>query len=99
EATRKQLGVGQRVTELMNQKQCAPMYSDDMSVSLYADERGCLTDVAVAKVGAFEQALIDFFIRWFAHLIAKINEKGELNDEIDAGLKVGIEKFKATQSW
>jgi len=99
EATRKQLEHGQRVTELMKQKQYAPMSIADMSVSLYAAERGFLTDVEVAKVGAFEQALIAFFNREFADLMAKINVKGDFNDEIDAGLKAGIEKFKATQSW
>jgi F-type H+-transporting ATPase subunit alpha len=31
--------------------------------------------------------------------MAKINVKGDFNDEIDAGLKAGIEKFKATQTW
>jgi F-type H+-transporting ATPase subunit alpha len=25
--------------------------------------------------------------------------KGDFNDEIDAGMKAGIEKFKATQTW
>jgi F-type H+-transporting ATPase subunit alpha len=99
EATRKQLEHGQRVTELMKQKQFAPMSIADMSVSLYAAERGFLTDVDVKKIGAFEQALIAFFNREFADLMAKINVKGDFNDEIDAGLKAGIEKFKATQSW
>ncbi|HVK93020.1 MAG TPA: F0F1 ATP synthase subunit alpha [Mycoplana sp.] len=99
EATRKQLEHGQRVTELMKQKQYAPMSIAEMSLSLYAAERGFLQDVAVAKIGAFEQALIGYFQRENADLLAKINEKGDFNDEIDAGLKAGIEKFKATQSW
>ena len=99
DATRKQLDHGQRVTELMKQKQFAPMSIADMSVSLYAAERGFLADVDVKKVGAFEQGLIAFFNREFADLMAKISVKGDFNDEIDAGLKAGIEKFKATQSW
>ena len=99
EATRKQLEHGQRVTELMKQKQYAPMSIADMSVSLYAAERGFLADVEVAKIISFEQALIAFFKRDHADLMAKINEKGDFNDEIDAGLKAGIEKFKATQTW
>jgi len=99
EATRKQLEHGQRVTELMKQKQYAPMSIAEMAISLYAAERGFLQDVEVSKVGAFEQALIGFFQRENADLLAKINEKGDFNDEIDAGLKAGIEKFKATQSW
>lgn len=99
EATRKQLEHGQRVTELMKQKQFAPMSVAEMSISLYAAERGFLQDVEVAKVGAFEQALLGYFQREKADLLAKINEKGDFNDEIDAGIKAGIEKFKATQSW
>ncbi len=99
EATRKQLEHGQRVTELMKQKQYAPMSIADMSVSLYAAERGYLTDVEVNKVGAFEAALLAFFKRDYAELMAKINEKGDFNNDIDASIKEGIEKFKATQSW
>jgi hypothetical protein len=30
--------------------------------------------------------------------MAKINVKGDFNGEIDAGMKAGIEKFKATQA-
>ena len=99
EATRKQLEHGERVTELMKQKQYAPMSIADMSVSLYAAERGYLTDVEVNKVGAFEAALLAFFKRDYAELMAKINEKGDFNNDIDASIKEGIEKFKATQSW
>ena len=99
EATRKQLEHGERVTELMKQKQYAPMSIADMSVSLYAAERGFLTDIEVNKVGAFEAALLAFFKRDYAELMAKINEKGDFNNDIDAAIKEGIEKFKATQSW
>lgn len=99
EATRKQLEHGERVTELMKQKQYAPMSIADMSVSLYAAERGYLEDVEVNKVGAFEAALLAFFKRDYAELMAKINEKGDFNNDIDASIKEGIEKFKATQSW
>ncbi|MFT0213567.1 F0F1 ATP synthase subunit alpha [Pseudomonas sp. F1_0610] len=99
EATRKQLEHGQRVTELMKQKQYAPMSVADMAIVLYAAERGFLADVAVEKIGAFEAGLLAFFKRDCAELVAKINVKGDFNDEIDAGIKAGIEKFKATQSW
>jgi len=99
EATRKQLEHGQRVTELMKQKQYAPMSVAEMAISLYAAEKGFLTDVEIAKIGAFETALLAWFKREKADLLAKINEKGDYNDEIEAGIKSGIENFKATQSW
>ncbi|CEA04670.1 F0F1 ATP synthase subunit alpha [Pseudomonas saudimassiliensis] len=99
EATRKQLEHGQRVTELMKQKQYAPMSVAEMAISLYAAEKGFLTDVEISKIGAFETALLAWFKREKADLLAKINEKGDYNDEIEAGIKSGIENFKATQSW
>ena len=99
EATRKQLEHGQRVTELMKQHQYAPMSIADMAISLYAAEKGFLVDVELNKIGAFEKALLAYFKRDKADLLAKINEKGDYNDEIEAGIKSGIENFKATQSW
>ena len=99
EATRKQLEHGQRVTELMKQKQYAPMSIAEMAISLYAAEKGFLADVEIAKIGPFETALLAWFKREKADLLAKINEKGDYNDEIEAGIKSGIENFKATQSW
>jgi len=99
DATRKQLEHGKRVTELMKQKQYSPMSIAEMSLSLYAVDRGFLNDVEVAKVGSFEAALLSYFNRDQAELMAKINEKGDFNDDIDAAIKAGIEKFKATQTW
>jgi F-type H+-transporting ATPase subunit alpha len=99
EATRKQLEHGQRVTELMKQGQYAPMSVAEMAIVLYAAEKGFLTDVEMNKIGAFEKALLGYFKRDKAELVAKINEKGDYNDEIEAGIKSGIENFKATQSW
>ena len=99
EATRNQLEHGQRVTELMKQKQYAPMSIAEMSVSLYAAERGYLADVEVNKVGVFEEALLAFFKRDKADLMATINKEAALSKEVDAALKEGIEQFKATQSW
>ncbi len=99
EATRKQLEHGQRVTELMKQGQYAPMSVAEMAIVLYAAEKGFLTDVEMNKIGAFEKSLLAYFKRDKADLVAKINEKGDYNDEIEAGIKSGIENFKATQSW
>ncbi len=39
----------------MKQKQYAPMSIAEMSLSLYAAERGFLQDVEIAKVGSFSR--------------------------------------------
>jgi len=99
EATRAQLEHGQRVTELMKQKQYSPMSVSEMGLSLYAANEGFLKDVELNKIGAFESALIAYFNSEFADLMAQVNEKGDYSDEIAAQFKAGIEKFKSTQTW
>ncbi|WP_300431932.1 F0F1 ATP synthase subunit alpha [Thalassolituus sp.] len=99
EATRKQLEHGKAVTELMKQGQYAPMSTADMGLSIYAATEGFLEDVEVAKIQAFEAALLSYANSEYAELMAKINVKGDYNDEIAAGLKECIEKFKSTQTW
>jgi F-type H+-transporting ATPase subunit alpha len=58
EATRKQLEHGQRVTELMKQKQYAPYSIADQAVSIYASNEGYMADVEVKKIVDFDAALI-----------------------------------------
>ncbi|MCT7359158.1 MAG: F0F1 ATP synthase subunit alpha [Thalassobium sp.] len=99
EATREQLEHGRAVTELMKQKQYAPMSTAEMGLVIYAATEGFLKDVEVNKIQAFEAALLSYANSEYAELMAKINVKGDYNDEIAAGLKECIEKFKGTQTW
>ncbi|AHF02085.1 F0F1 ATP synthase subunit alpha [Thiomicrospira aerophila AL3] len=95
-ATKAQLERGKRVTELMKQKQYSPLTIAEMATSLYAANEGYLDDVEVDKIGAFEAALHSYINSECADLVAKINVKGDWNDEIIAGVKAAIESFKAT---
>ncbi|MDH3945975.1 MAG: F0F1 ATP synthase subunit alpha, partial [Chromatiales bacterium] len=95
EATRKQLERGQRVTELMKQRQYSPLSVAEMAVSLYAANEGYLDDVDFNKVVAFEDAMLAHIRSNNAALIDKINEAGDYNDEIAAEIAKSIEDFKA----
>jgi F-type H+-transporting ATPase subunit alpha len=99
EATRAQLEHGQRVTELMKQSQYSPLSVAEMALVLFAANEGFLKDVELNKVVAFERALLSYANSENAALLAKINEKGDYNDDIAAQLKAAIQKFKATQTW
>lgn len=99
EATREQLEHGQAVTELMKQKQYSPMSVAEMGVVLYAANNGYLKGIEISKIGAFEAALLDYMNSEQKTLMDKINEKGDYNDEIEAGIKDAIDQFKSTQTW
>ncbi|HKV97572.1 MAG TPA: F0F1 ATP synthase subunit alpha [Gammaproteobacteria bacterium] len=99
EVTRRQLDRGQRVTELMKQKQYAPLSIADMALSLYAANEGYLDDIDVKKVVVFEAALHSYFQAHFAALRDRINASGDYGSEIERGLKKAVVEFKKTQAW
>ncbi|HLT90373.1 MAG TPA: F0F1 ATP synthase subunit alpha, partial [Woeseiaceae bacterium] len=93
EATRRQLQRGQRVTELMKQKQYSPLSVAEMALSLYAVNEGYLDPVEVSRVTAYEAALHDYARANHQDLLDRINETGDWNDEIEAGLKQVCDGF------
>ena len=94
EATRKQLERGQRVTELMKQKQYSPLSVAEMALSLFAVNEGYLDQLEVDKVGDYEAALHDYAKANHGDLLDKINETGDYNDDIAAELKACCDGFK-----
>jgi F-type H+-transporting ATPase subunit alpha len=99
ETTRKQLERGQRVTELMKQKQYAPLSTAEMALSLFAANEGFLDDVEIKKIVDFESALHAHANSHFGDLMARINETADYDDEIQAGLRKCLEDFKANGAW
>ena len=91
--TRKQLERGQRVTELMKQKQYSPLSVAEMALSLYAVNEGYLDEVDVARVVDYEAALHDFARSNHGDVLESINASGDYNDEIAASLKKVCDGF------
>jgi len=98
-ATRAQLERGIRVTELMKQKQYAPLSIAQLALSLYAAEKGYLDDLPVAQILPFEKGLHAHFENTLGDWVKAANDKADWNDTIEAALKKGIEEFKKTGSW
>ena len=99
DATRAPLEHGQRVTELMKQRQYSPLSVAEMAVSLYAANEGHLQDIELNKVLDFEASLLSYMNSENAKLMDRINTTGDYDDDIEAQFKAALEQFKATQSW
>lgn len=97
EVTRKQLERGQRVTEILKQKQYMPLSVAEIAVSLFAVDRGLLDDVELSKIVPFAEELLNYMRSTHASLLEKINKTCDYNDEIAGELSKAIEKFKSTQ--
>ena len=99
DATRAQLEHGQRVTELMKQKQYSPLQIAEMGLSIYAANEGYLREVPLNKVLDFEASLLSFAASEYGDLLNQINETGNWDDETEAKYKEIMEKFVSTQSY
>ena len=95
DATRAQLELGERVTELMKQAQYSPLSVAEMAFTLFAANEGYLDDVDVKKVVAYEAAMLADMKSSHADLMTKINETGDYNDDIAAQMKSALDNFKA----
>ena len=99
DATRRQLEHGERINELMKQKQYSPMTVAEMGVVLYAANEGFLQDIEVEKILDFEAALISYMNSEEASFMEKVNKEGAYSEDVVNKMHQSIEKFKNTQTW
>lgn len=66
---RKQFDYGQKVIELLKQKQYASMFVAQQFLVLFVVERGYLADVELSKIGSFEVVLLVYVDRDYVSLM------------------------------
>jgi F-type H+-transporting ATPase subunit alpha len=99
ETTRKQLERGQRITEVMKQKQYMPLSVAEEATILFAADKGYLDDVPLDRIPMFEQELNAYLLSKYKEFVDRINQTGELNDDVVQTLTTILESFKANQTW
>jgi F-type H+-transporting ATPase subunit alpha len=98
DATRRQLERGQRVTEVMKQRQYAPMSVAQMALSIYAVNNGYMDKVDPKKVVEFEAALQSFARSSYREALDAINAEPTLKKH-EAALKKICDDFLATGAY
>jgi F-type H+/Na+-transporting ATPase subunit alpha len=98
DATRRQLERGQRVTEVMKQRQYAPMSVAEMALSIYAVNNGYMDKVARNKIVEFETALQNFARSSHKAALDAINAEPTLKKH-EAALKKICEDFQSTGAY
>ncbi|MGD0466323.1 MAG: F0F1 ATP synthase subunit alpha [Gammaproteobacteria bacterium] len=92
--TLSQLERGQRVTELIKQKQYCPISVGLMAISLFAVSNGYLDDVPLKKIGEFEQELHNYVEVDYRDFLDDLNIKKDFNDEVSNKIIEIILNFK-----
>ena len=99
DVTRRQLERGQRVTEVMKQRQYAPLDVAQQALTLFAVDKGYLDDLELGEVSRFEDALQAFMGSQHADFMASVNETPELSDEVEQKFIAALDDFKANHTW
>jgi F-type H+-transporting ATPase subunit alpha len=99
EATRKQLDKGQRMMELLKQKQYSPLSVAEMALTLFAIEKGYMDEMPINKLRDFEAVLHDYAADQYGEFMAKLSQTGAYDDEVANKLTEIIEQCQQTQSW
>ncbi|MGN1357639.1 MAG: F0F1 ATP synthase subunit alpha [Succinivibrionaceae bacterium] len=82
DSTRAQLNHGQKVTELMKQKQYSPLTVAEQSLILFAVEKKYLDNIELENLASFESSLLSFANTNYSSLMNEINTNGQYNDDI-----------------
>ena len=92
-ATKQTLNRGERLTELLKQKQYQPMAVSEMVPLIYAGVNGHLDNVPVAKILQWEADFLSHLKNNETDLLALIDKEGQVTKEIDAKLKDVVQSF------
>ena len=83
DATREQLEDGQRITELLKQKQFSPRSVACISIVLFAIEYKYLKNVEKERMQSFEDNLRDYFKSKHKDVWEEVNRTGDWNDDLE----------------
>jgi F-type H+-transporting ATPase subunit alpha len=92
-ATRAQLDRGERLVEVLKQRQYQPVSIEKQVVILYAGTRGHLDRIAVADVGSYESELFAFLETRHPAILATIADRKRIDEQLATALNDALEEF------
>ncbi|KAI9171615.1 ATP synthase subunit alpha [Paramyrothecium foliicola] len=92
-ATKQTLSRGERLTELLKQKQYSPMAVNEMVPLIFAGVNGYLDPIPVSKVLQWESDYLAHLKTNEADLLATIDKEGAISKETEAKLKDVTQSF------
>ncbi|KAF7118622.1 hypothetical protein CNMCM5793_008160 [Aspergillus hiratsukae] len=92
-STKQTLARGERLTELLKQKQYSPMAVSDMVPLIFAGVNGYLDSIPVGKILTWEADFLAHLKSNQPELLETIDKEGQVSKELEAQLREVIESF------
>ncbi|GAM33703.1 mitochondrial F1F0 ATP synthase subunit [Talaromyces pinophilus] len=97
-STKQTLNRGERLTELLKQKQYSPMAVSEMVPLIFAGVNGHLDNIPVAKIEKWEEDFTAYLKSNQAEVLQTIDKEGQLSKDLEAKLKDVIVEFNKSFS-
>lgn len=94
-ATQQQLTRGEKMVEILKQKQYEPCTLAEQVIIIYVGTRGNLDDVPTPQLARFEKEFIAFIRNKYPDVEVQINKTRELSENEENKLNHAVEEFKA----
>jgi len=95
-STKQTLNRGERLTQLLKQKQYSPMAAEEQVPLIFAGVNGFLDEVPLERIGEFEEAFLAHLKSNETEILEAIRTKGELSNELLEKLRSTTKSFVAT---
>ena len=92
-ATQQLLNRGEKLTELLKQKQYVPMPAEEQVCVLYAGVKGYLDKIQTSDIGEFERLYLEFIKTKYANVLETIRDEGQISDKTNADIQGILAEF------
>jgi len=91
--TKARLALGERIVEVLKQKNNAPVEVAHQVCILYAVVNGYLKDIAVSDIPEFERRLQEFMDVRYENVLTAIRSTGKLESDVEENLKTALKEL------
>ncbi|KAM9924013.1 hypothetical protein OXX80_011349, partial [Metschnikowia pulcherrima] len=95
-STKQTLARGERLTQLLKQKQFSPVAAEEQVPVIYAGVNGFLDDIEISRIAEFEESFLSSLKSNNPEILEAIRVRGELSKDELASLKSATESFIAS---
>lgn len=92
--TQNVLNHGERLMQILKQRQYAPIRVEEQIVIIYAVTNYHIEDIAIDDIQRFELEFLEYMRTAKQSILDEIKTKKVISDELDAQLRVAIDEFK-----
>ena len=95
ESSKKQLARGERLVEILKQKESSPLSVEQQILSIWAATRGHLNSLQTSELLDFEHGFLDFVQTRYSDFIDSLKKEKKLDPESEKKLESFIKEYKA----